>query len=72
MGRKRKIPIADEEKENTVAASRQRGGGVSATASNSMMLHGPMYTIMSNVQLNETSHKKYVKELKQLYAKVCI
>ncbi|XP_014086147.2 condensin complex subunit 3 [Bactrocera oleae] len=70
MGRKRKIPIADEEKENTVAASRQRGGGVSATASNSMMLHGPMYTIMSNVQLNETSHKKYVKELKQLYAKM--
>uniref|UniRef100_A0A0K8V8N4 Condensin complex subunit 3 n=2 Tax=Bactrocera latifrons TaxID=174628 RepID=A0A0K8V8N4_BACLA len=70
MGRKRKIPIADEEKENTVAASRQRGGGVSATASNSMMLHGPMYTIMSNVQLNETSHKKYVKELKQLYTKM--
>ncbi|XP_011181583.2 condensin complex subunit 3 isoform X2 [Zeugodacus cucurbitae] len=70
MGRKRKIPIADEEKENTVAASRQRGGAVSATASNSMMLHGPMYTIMSNVQLNETSHKKYVKELKQLYAKM--
>ncbi|XP_039954623.1 condensin complex subunit 3 [Bactrocera tryoni] len=70
MGRKRKIPIADEEKENTVAASRQRGGGVSATANNSMMLHGPMYTIMSNVQLNETSHKKYVKELKQLYAKM--
>lgn len=71
MGRKRKIPIADEEKENAVAASRQRGGGVNDTASNSMMLHGPMYTIMSNVQLNETSHKKYVKELKQLYVKVC-
>ncbi|XP_036332520.1 condensin complex subunit 3 [Rhagoletis pomonella] len=68
MGRKRKIPIADEEKENTVAASRKRGGGVAA--SNPMMLHGPMYTIMSNVQLNETSHKKYIKELKQLYAKM--
>uniref|UniRef100_W8B3V5 Condensin complex subunit 3 n=1 Tax=Ceratitis capitata TaxID=7213 RepID=W8B3V5_CERCA len=71
MGRKRKIPIADEEKENTVAKGRKRGGGgVVAAASNSMMLHGPMYTIMSNVQLNETSHKKYIKELKQLYAKM--
>ncbi|XP_053966017.1 condensin complex subunit 3 [Anastrepha ludens] len=70
MGRKRKIPIADEEKENAVAKSRQRGGGGGVTASKSMLLHGPMYTIMSIVQLNETSHKKYIKELKQLYAKM--
>lgn len=32
---------------------------------------GPMYTILSNAQLNETFHKRYIKELKQLYSKVC-
>jgi len=32
---------------------------------------GPMYTILSNAQLNETFHKRYTKELKQLYSKVC-
>ncbi|KAL7738641.1 hypothetical protein ACLKA6_006932 [Drosophila palustris] len=31
---------------------------------------GPMYTILSNVQLNETFHKRYIKELKQLYSKL--
>lgn len=30
----------------------------------------PMYTILSNAQLNETFHKRYIKELKQLYSKV--
>ncbi|XP_030558597.1 condensin complex subunit 3 [Drosophila novamexicana] len=31
---------------------------------------GPMYTILSNAQLNETFHKRYIKELKQLYSKL--
>lgn len=31
---------------------------------------GPMSTILSNAQLNETFHKRYIKELKQLYSKV--
>lgn len=31
---------------------------------------GPMYTILSNAQLNETFHKRYTKELKQLYSKL--
>ncbi|XP_034476603.1 condensin complex subunit 3-like isoform X1 [Drosophila innubila] len=31
---------------------------------------GPMYTILSNAQLNETFHKRYIKELKLLYSKL--
>lgn len=33
--------------------------------------HGPMYTILSNAQNSETFHKRYIKEMKQLYSKVC-
>lgn len=29
-----------------------------------------LYTIISQAQLNETFHKRYIKELKQLYSKV--
>lgn len=32
--------------------------------------HGPMYTILSNAQNSETFHKRYIKEMKQLYSKV--
>lgn len=66
MGRKRKVPIANEEKENEELSS-------STTYTNNqvaMLSNGPIYTIMSKVQLNETYHKKYIKELKQLYEKV--
>lgn len=43
-----------------------------STVSRSSVLQGqkPMYTILSHAQLNETFHKRYIKELKQLYSKV--
>ncbi|XP_030372995.1 condensin complex subunit 3 [Scaptodrosophila lebanonensis] len=31
---------------------------------------GPMYTILSNAQLNETFHKRYIKEMKKLYSQL--
>lgn len=68
MGRKRKISIVDEEKENEDGASRTNNR--SSTTSCNTLHHGPMYTIMSNVQLNETFHRKYIKEMQQLYTKV--
>lgn len=66
MGRKRKVPIANEEKENEDHQN-------NTSLNNQLVLsNGPIYTIMSKVQLNETFHKKYIKELKQLYEKVKI
>lgn len=68
MGRKRKVPVANEEKEN---ANNQHGNAAAAAANKELMLNtGPIYTIMSKVQLNETFHNKYIKELKQLYEKM--
>lgn len=66
MPRKRKIPIANEEKENENDAPQLNN----ILANNPTLSNGPIYTIMSKVQLNETYHKKYIKELKQLYEKV--
>lgn len=66
MGRKRKVPVASEEKENE---EEQQLNNTSANQI-AMLSNGPIYTIMSKVQLNETFHKKYIKELKQLYEKV--
>lgn len=68
MGRKRKIPVVNEEKENENGDDTQ---AVDVPANREMLVdNGPIYTIMSKIQLNETYHKKYLKELKQLYEKV--
>lgn len=67
MGRKRKVPVANEEKENEEDQLNNR-----STNNKVILSNGPIYTIMSKVQLNETFHKKYTKELKQLYEKVKI
>ncbi|KAI8114901.1 hypothetical protein FF38_05342 [Lucilia cuprina] len=66
MGRKRKIPVANEEKEN----EEEQISNTSTANQVAMLSNGPIYTIMSKVQLNETYHKKYIKELKQLYEKM--
>lgn len=43
-----------------------------ADSINTSVIRGqaPMATILSNAQLNETFHKRYINELKQLYSKV--
>ncbi|XP_059225519.1 condensin complex subunit 3 [Stomoxys calcitrans] len=64
MGRKRKVPVANEEKENEVEIMH------TSTQSSPKMSNGPIYTIMSKIQLNETFHKKYIKELRQVYEKM--
>lgn len=56
MGRKRKVPISNEEKENDEVLN-----------TSFQLNNGPIYTIMSKIQLNETFHKKYIKELKHIY-----
>ena len=74
VGRRRKVATSvDEEKEN-----KKGGKGEVQSASNAgsnkrgavSTNNGPMYTIMSNAQLSETLHKKYIKEMQQLYTKV--
>lgn len=62
MRRKRKVPVINEEKEN--------GKDIDMSSEKVLLNNGPIYTIMSKVQLNETFHKKYIKDLKQLYEKV--
>ena len=62
MRRKRKVPVINEEKENAK--------NLDISSGKVLLNNGPIYTIMSKVQLNETFHKKYIKELKQLYEKV--
>jgi len=61
------------EKENVEA--QQEVDEIAGTSNNNnrerTVGQGPMYTILSNAQLNETFHKRYTKELKQLYSKVC-
>ncbi|KAM7341580.1 chromosome associated protein G [Cochliomyia hominivorax] len=64
MGRKRKVPLVSEEKENEELCNTSNSNTVA------IINNGPIYTIMSKVQLNETFHKKYIKELKQLYEKM--
>ncbi|XP_075166347.1 chromosome associated protein G [Haematobia irritans] len=64
MGRKRKIPVVSEEKENT--DDTQSNVNI-LTHNNSGIGSGPIYTIMSKIQLNETYHKKYIKELRHIY-----
>lgn len=63
MGRKRKVTQISEEKENDKHLDIFSG-------KLSLLNNGPIYTIMSKVQLNETFHKKYIKDLKQIYEKV--
>lgn len=65
MGRKRKVPVVSEEKENEDDLQL-----LNTSANNSILSNGPIYTIMSKIQLNETYHKKYIKELRLLYEKV--
>ncbi|XP_058983219.1 condensin complex subunit 3 isoform X2 [Musca domestica] len=65
MGRKRKVPLAaGEEKENELQSTS------TSTHNTSLINNGPIYTIMSKIQLNETYHKKYIKELRQIYGKM--
>ncbi|XP_055916686.1 condensin complex subunit 3 isoform X2 [Eupeodes corollae] len=70
MPRKRKVPvpaiIEEEEKENE---SELAEVSRNSTAT-SVVQHGPMYSIMANVQLNETFHKKYIREMSLLYDKM--
>uniref|UniRef100_A0A1B0GBP7 Nuclear condensin complex subunit 3 C-terminal domain-containing protein n=1 Tax=Glossina morsitans morsitans TaxID=37546 RepID=A0A1B0GBP7_GLOMM len=62
MGRKRKIPIPSEEKENE--EDEQLNDAPENIADN-----GPIRVIMSKIQLNETCHNKYIKELSQVYTR---
>lgn len=63
--RKKRVLTPVDENEETMDPSEDNVHG------NSKHQHGPMYTIMSNAQLNETFHNKYIREMQQLYMKVC-
>ncbi|XP_055374016.1 condensin complex subunit 3 isoform X2 [Condylostylus longicornis] len=66
MARKRKIPmkkIVEEEGNEDELIENEN-------SENSSIQQGPMYNIMSNVQLCETFHNKYIKEMQQLYKKM--
>lgn len=58
---------------NTAAThgSRNNSNTSNKTSEKRYAGHGPMYTILSNAQNSETFHKRYIKEMKQLYSKVC-
>ncbi|KAH8299438.1 hypothetical protein KR044_001461, partial [Drosophila immigrans] len=60
--RKRNKKAIEKENVEEPPINRERG--------NIKMGHEPMYTILSNAQLNETFHKRYTKEMKQLYSKL--
>uniref|UniRef100_A0A1A9Z578 Nuclear condensin complex subunit 3 C-terminal domain-containing protein n=1 Tax=Glossina pallidipes TaxID=7398 RepID=A0A1A9Z578_GLOPL len=63
MGRKRKVPIPSEEKEN------EEGEQLNDAPEN-IVDNGPIRVIMSKIQLNETCHNKYIKELSQVYTRM--
>ncbi|CAD7077192.1 unnamed protein product [Hermetia illucens] len=62
--RKKRVLTPVDENEETMDPSEDNVHG------NSKHQHGPMYTIMSNAQLNETFHNKYIREMQQLYMKM--
>uniref|UniRef100_A0A1A9WQH7 Nuclear condensin complex subunit 3 C-terminal domain-containing protein n=1 Tax=Glossina brevipalpis TaxID=37001 RepID=A0A1A9WQH7_9MUSC len=55
MGRKRKVPIPNEEKGNEENQQLKT------------LDNGPIRGIMAKIQLNETCHNKYIKELSHVY-----
>ncbi|KAL9918081.1 condensin complex subunit 3-like [Glossina fuscipes fuscipes] len=63
MGRKRKVPIPSEEKENEEDEQL-------TDALENIVDNGPIRVIMSKIQLNETCHNKYIKELSQVYTRM--
>ncbi|ALC40799.1 Cap-G [Drosophila busckii] len=71
--RNKKNTQKENEEQRSVAAS-DATAPVNSTSSinesGNAVGHQAMYTILSNAQLNETFHKRYTKELKQLYSKL--
>jgi len=68
-GRKRNKKATEKENRGLQTVD-ETGTGNNSSGAERTVGQGPMYTILSNAQLNETFHKRYTKELKQLYSKV--
>lgn len=81
MARKRKVPAPTlnkivEESENggsnvDVAAPEDQSTVVAPNSTvDQSISQNPMYSIMTNAQLNDLFHNKYIKEMQKLYEKV--
>lgn len=83
MARKRKIPAANKSNLNKIVEESENGGDVdvatiqdqsSVVPPNSTVdqsiSQNPMYSIMTNAQLNDLFHNKFIKEMQKLYEKV--
>lgn len=82
MARKRKVPAPNlnkivEESENgginnvDVAAPEDQSTVVAPNSTvDQSMSQNPMYSIMTNAQLNDLFHNKYIKDMQKLYEKV--
>lgn len=82
MARKRKVPAPPnpnkivEESENggndvDVAAAEDESTVVAPNSTVDLSIsQNPMYSIMTNAQLNDLFHNKFIKEMQKLYEKV--